>query len=416
MCGPAASRKLRKRPATEHRGRRERRWCVLPGAWTNDGATCLEYLLLCFCASMVENLACGAASGPCPQFWRCQVGRADRRNLSRSAQSYMNAIRGCAGRPGRNGLGPRETGGHRRWPSAECGSRATTVYGAVRICRVGTVWGRANRAAAGEDRARNADLEQRPYTRLSGSAGCGWCGSARTEQPLGKAGRGMPTSSNDPIRGYAGQPGADGGGPREPSSRWGRSGAECRPRATTLYAAMRVGRVRMVWVRANRAAAGEGRARNADLEQRPYTRLCGSAGCGWCGSVRTEQPVEKAGHGMRPPRNDPIRGCASRPGADGVGPRRTEQPLAKAGRGMPTSSNDPIRGYAGQPGADGGGPREPSSRWGRPGAECRPRATTLYAAMRVGWVRMVWVRANRAAAGEGRAQNADLEQRPYTGL
>jgi len=60
-----------------------------------------------------------------------------------------------------------------------------------------------------------------------------------------------------------------------------------------------------------------------------------------------------AAHGMRISRNDPIRGCADRPGRDGLGPRGTTWPVMVAAHGMRISRNDPIRGDAGRPARDG---------------------------------------------------------------
>ena len=60
-----------------------------------------------------------------------------------------------------------------------------------------------------------------------------------------------------------------------------------------------------------------------------------------------------AAHGMRISRNDPIRGCADRPGRDGLGPRGPTWPVMVAAHGMRISRNDPICGDAGRPARDG---------------------------------------------------------------
>jgi hypothetical protein len=137
--------------------------------------------------------------------------------------------------------------------------------------------------------------------------------------------------------------------------------------------------------------------RNLDVEQRPYTRLCGSArprgsgrspattlyavalghragmvwACpglrGWwlwrraaCGSRATT--LYAAAWVGRPERvrglagNDPIRGCAGRPGGDGRGLLGTARLAVVVGRGVRVSSNDPIRGCMRRTGLDGATP------------------------------------------------------------
>ena len=146
---------------------------------------------------------------------------------------------GCVGRPGRPG--PRGTVRPAIVTAAE-----TPMVRNDPICgRVGGP-GRVGRGAARDGAAgdrgrwRNADGAQRPYMRPCGRAGPGRSGSrarrcGRRSWPLAKRG-------------------------------W------C---ATTLYAAAWIGRA------ARGGAAGDrGGVPNMDTEQRPYTRLCGSAGRG----------------------------------------------------------------------------------------------------------------------------------------
>ena len=192
------------------------------------------------CASVVEILACDAASGPCPVL---VVSGGKRRSVQLSRNTIRGSaaaagsgwpgsartavvgergmwisrndpIRGCAVRPGRNRLGPRRTA-----------------------------------AADGGGEVRNANFAQRPYTRCADRPGRDGLGSCRAVWPatlprrrtriscndpirgvrIGRAGMvwvragqrrptvvaeyKAPISRNDPIRGYAGRSGQDGLGP-----------------------------------------------------------------------------------------------------------------------------------------------------------------------------------------------------------
>ena len=216
----------------------------------------------------------------------------------------------------------------RWWWSAECGLRATTLYAAVRDGWSLGSGAAGNGAAAGGRGSAEQGLEQRPYTRLCGTAGPGDRG------PRGRRGcrcRGVRRTralSNDPIRGCAGRLGLGIGG------------------------------------RGDGAAGGGGGARNTGR------------------------------------RNDPIRGCAGWPGL-GTGGRGNG--VAAGGRGVRNTGprNDTIRGCAGWPGLGTGGRGERRGcRWWR-SAERGPRATTLYAAVRDGRAWGPGAAGNGAAAGGG---------------
>ena len=150
--------------------------------------------------------------------------------------------------------------------------------------------------------------------------------------------------------------------------RWWWPSAEGGFRATTLYAGVRVGRVRMVCVCAGRRGGDDDWARNADFAQRPYRRVCGSAGTEWSGAARDSVAGADgwawkadfwqrsctlvcgsvgpgwSGSSRDSPRNDPIRGCAGRPSRDDLGPRGTARLAGVVGRGIRVSRKDPMRG------------------------------------------------------------------------
>ena len=153
-------------------------------------------------------------------------------------------IRGCVGRPGRAGRVPRET----TWLAVVAGRgfglRATTLYAAAWVGRGGMVGGRVGQR--GRRLRRGAECELRATTLYAAvrAGGPRWSGTAWD----GAAGRGaereMRTACNDPI--------------------WG----------------MRLGRVAIGGGVPEGVAFGFGEPRNANLQQRPYTRLCRSAGSG----------------------------------------------------------------------------------------------------------------------------------------
>jgi hypothetical protein len=201
--------------------------------------------------SVVGILACDDAGGPCPPLEVsdgkrgsatssasaavCDLPLIERRDrMVRHVGSVQRPYTRLCGLAGPGCCGPRERSASRRCPAAKCRCRATTLYEAVRVRGIGIVWVRANGVAGGGRRARNADLEQRPYTRLCGSAGSGSCGFTRTAWSAVVSGHGMPIPSNDPIRGCAGLPGRDGVGPHEGRGRRWLASAECKVRAPTL--------------------------------------------------------------------------------------------------------------------------------------------------------------------------------------
>ena len=128
---------------------------------------------------------------------------------------------------------------------------------------------------------------QRPYTRLCGSAGLGWSDAAgRTSIALrrdGGAGRlvavhGKAATMPHNLRNDAQVSFVTGW-------RLGRLLSSCRC-AQRPYTRL-CGSAGRGWSGAARGGmAGGRRARKAGSAQRPYTRLCGSAGRGWSGSAR----------------------------------------------------------------------------------------------------------------------------------
>ena len=149
--------------------------------------------------------------------------------------------------------------------------------------------------------------------------------------------------------------------------RWWWPSAEGGFRATTLYAGVRVGRVRMVCVCAGRRGGDDDWARNADFAQRPYRRVCGSAGSEWSGAAR-----------------DSVAGADGWAWKADFGQRPCTLVCGSVGPGWSGSSRDSV-----------------GLRWW-PSAEWGFRATTLYAGVRVGRAEMAWVLARQSA------------QRPYT--
>ena len=156
--------------------------------------------------------------------------------------------------------------------------------------------------------------------------------------------RGMRISRNDPIRGCVG--------------RQGQQGRCLRGTAWPLV------------------LAGE----TSGFAQRPYTRLCRSAGPAWSGRRGSGWPAVVVYRGMWFSRNDPIRGWVGRQGQQG-----------RAGTGQ--------RGRCSWRGATSGFAQRPYTRL------CGPAAPAGSGPV-----------CDSVAGGGGGSRNADFAQRPYTRL